>query len=403
MSSASGPNVSNDGLVFTYDMSNSKKSWKGAPTTNLLTNGHFENGNHVSQFSSGGSYGSYQIDYFPENPGNSDYVLRQNGGSNGEYEMGVTLSPSTTYCVSCWVAYTPDSDMSTQILHTRWYYTGGNSTTGGAGTLYETKQMGGFTWERRYVTFTTSSTATGSFQWYLGYSTGGTKGFRYLTDLQIEAGTSVPTPFVNGTRSNTQAILDLTNNNTVTASSLTYAADGTFSFNGSNFFTLATSIDCFNKSYSLEAWVKRNTTGTTHGITGDVQYNWFNFYINSSNKLFLQHGYYNPGELRSNVTGSTNILANTWYHVVGTFQFGVGMKLYVNGQLDASNTNTFAFALSESTRGPRYYGRSDTSSFGSAPNYFNGSIDNFKGYSNKALTATEVQQNFQALRSRYGI
>jgi hypothetical protein len=38
--------------------------------------------------------------------------------------------------------------------------------------------------------------------------------------------------FVNGTRPNTESIKDLTNNNTITATSLTYASDGTFSFNG---------------------------------------------------------------------------------------------------------------------------------------------------------------------------
>ena len=37
MSAYSGPEIANDGLVFAYDMGNPQKSWKGAPTTNLLS------------------------------------------------------------------------------------------------------------------------------------------------------------------------------------------------------------------------------------------------------------------------------------------------------------------------------------------------------------------------------
>ena len=51
-----------------------------------------------------------------------------------------------------------------------------------------------------------------------------------ICDLQVEVntGTANATPFVAGTRSNTQAVIDLTGLNTVTANSLTYSSDNTF-------------------------------------------------------------------------------------------------------------------------------------------------------------------------------
>ena len=44
MSLAHSPSIVTNGLVFAYDMANTQKSFKGAPTTNLLTNGNFSNG-----------------------------------------------------------------------------------------------------------------------------------------------------------------------------------------------------------------------------------------------------------------------------------------------------------------------------------------------------------------------
>ncbi len=37
MSLSHSPKIVTSGLVFAYDMGNGKKSWKGAPTTNLIT------------------------------------------------------------------------------------------------------------------------------------------------------------------------------------------------------------------------------------------------------------------------------------------------------------------------------------------------------------------------------
>jgi hypothetical protein len=168
------------------------------PTTNLLGNGQFNNGTNVTQFSSAASYGLYEVIEL-ENPGASLHVLRQR---TGEYEMIVSgLSPNTIYTLSCWVAYTNDWNGNNLIFHSRAFGTPANTSIDGApdGTL-QTVVLGGLTWSKQYAFITTPATTTTSFSWYLGYSNSdATVGYRYYTNLQIEAKNHA-TPFVNGTR-----------------------------------------------------------------------------------------------------------------------------------------------------------------------------------------------------------
>jgi len=152
----------------------------------LLMGGAFEGKEDLLLYSKARSWGIYNIEEL-ENPGRTPYVLRQR---TGEYEMyGNVLEPNTNYVMSCWVGYTDDWDGNTQIFHTRYWSSSGNPTTGGNGTLIKTKEVGGIIWEYRYLSFKTNESPTGYLSWYLGYSAGGTTGWRYLTNIKLEKGT----------------------------------------------------------------------------------------------------------------------------------------------------------------------------------------------------------------------
>jgi hypothetical protein len=69
------------------------------------------------------------------------------------------------------------------------------------------------------------------------------------------------------------------------------------------------------------------------------------------------------------------------------------VRIYINGNLESTNARTGTI-----TAGAKNIG----SSSGGGSEYFNGTISDVKFY-NRALSATEVQQNFNALRGRYGI
>ena len=387
MALAHSPSVVTNGLVMYYDMNNVQKSWKGKPTTNYFTNGHFAGGVGIPQ--ENGSVITNTIISFPNNPGDSEYVLQQNG-SNAEYQINLTteLSPSTTYCMSGWYAESYNYNGSSTMFHSRAFSASGAHVALDVGlyNVIETKVINGVTWKYCYATITTPADYNNSFNWYLGYGTINTTGYRYYTNIQMELG-SYPSRFVNGTRSNTQAIIDLTNNNTLTATSLTYNSDNTFSFNGSNNYVTLTTANLPYGSVprTIEAWGYRNTT------TGNQ---WLLSYGTpaAGQSMFLGAigSTYYFGGFTNDITAS-GAVANQWFHMAGVYDGTTGY-LYINGVLAASSAKTWSTVQSTAQIGRQTNGAE----------YFNGNISSAKIY-NRALTASEINQNFDALRGRYGL
>jgi len=170
-------------------------------TYNYIPNGSFKNGEGIT--SESGSWGEYEIGKISNPIYDSEYVLKQ---KTGEYEIHTepsnSLNPSTTYTISCWVAHTKEWDGDDQIFHCRWWNTdGSNNSMGGNGILIDTLEINGILWEWRYANFTTGELASGRYSWYLGYSAQGTKGWRYLTGIQLEEGENY-TSFTEETRAN---------------------------------------------------------------------------------------------------------------------------------------------------------------------------------------------------------
>jgi hypothetical protein len=100
------------------------------------------------------------------------------------------------------------------------------------------------------------------------------------------------------------------------------------------------------------------------------------------------------GWIYTNLPSTTTFAANTWYHVVVTVQSGGQAKIYVNGILE----NTLNIGSGTTPNVPLYIAR-----FTGAGGYeFQGNIGVTRIY-NKALSQSEVIQNFNAQKSRYGL
>jgi hypothetical protein len=84
------------------------------------------------------------------------------------------------------------------------------------------------------------------------------------------------------------------------------------------------------------------------------------------------------------VNGSTAIPLNTWTYVVGTYD-GSTMKVYVNGNLDGSVSQTGPI---DTNTMPLSIGRS-----GFSANYYSGKIDEVKIW-NRALTIDEIKKDY---------
>jgi hypothetical protein len=95
------------------------------------------------------------------------------------------------------------------------------------------------------------------------------------------------------------------------------------------------------------------------------------------------------------ILGTNQLNDNIWHYVVGTYENSTStMKLYVDGILDVTliGPATPVYPSDRNLNIGRWTG--------AGTQYFNGNISNCKIY-NRALTPQEIQQNYNATKSRY--
>lgn len=186
-----------------------------------------------------------------------------------------------------------------------------------------------------------------------------------------------------------------------TLSSITFT-DPYFDFNGSSSqISIADNelIEPGNGNWTMEAWFKSsNIIGgkvvlgkfRNGGSASDVSYS---IRISNAN-LFAQIG---PGS--TNIVNSTSyaITANTWYQVVYVFKPGQSLETFINGQSIGSVVHSVPSILNMSN--PLYLGRYNGGEY--AQN-FSGQIGIVRLYK-KALSAAEVQSNFDNYKANYGL
>ena len=95
-----------------------------------------------------------------------------------------------------------------------------------------------------------------------------------------------------------------------------------------------------------------------------------------------------------NVVSGSVLSNNNWYCLAVTYQSGGNIRLYLNGVQDAQVSATNALVYGTSIR--------IGSGVGGTPVFLQANLPVFMMY-NRALTAAEVSQNFNALRGRFSI
>ena len=378
-----GPKVVEDGLVLSLDLGNIFKS-VDSTSNNFLQNGSFAGGLGVT-YEEGSNPTNTIVEL--ENPGDSNYVLRQNG-NNTEYQMNIdggaqgTLSASTQYVMSGWYATSDDYNGGDTMFHARAFSTGGShiSTGTGIGTLLYSVEIGGLTWEYRYQTITTPSDYSGDFDWYLGYGTTNTTGYRYYTGLKVEQG-SFP------------SLLDLSRNGNdakvINGTSYSSANGGSLVFDGVNDYANIGNVGS-PQQFTFSCWL--NATE----LNKDANNNYRRVLVSSvsANIVLIEQGgpisFRVPGHTNQNNYTAGSVSLNTWTQITCVYDQDY-RKIYQNGNLE----------------GQQQIG-SATVNFGNiqitdvSGQIFKGFISNIQLY-NKALTASEIKQNYNATRGRYGI
>jgi hypothetical protein len=200
--------------------------------------------------------------------------------------------------------------------------------------------------------------------------------------------------FYNSYNGTGTSVIDLSGNNrtgTLT-NGPTFNSSGvaSFDFAGTDDYISVSNFMGNTSTFSVSHWIYLNDTqsvrtifsnystsgnGWVTGIRDDIS-NVFKFYLGSS------HLYSN-----------TTLLNNTWYHVAVTYNNG-NPKIYINGVLDASSSDTIVF-------GSSWFGN-DIGRLGNGSQYFNGKITALQVYTS-ALTAQQILQNYNAQKGRFGL
>jgi hypothetical protein len=184
-------------------------------------------------------------------------------------------------------------------------------------------------------------------------------------------------------------------NNLTLTNSPSYNSSGYFSTGSTGYFTGAgtSSIPVANNNYSmflfarLSSWADGRGFISIGGFTVSNQSNAFRTYTSTLGNM--THYWWANDLISSNNNG--NIQNNQWFYVGVTFD-GTTRKIYANNVLVASDNPTSHNVTSTTIQLAKTY----------ATEYLQGDISIAKIY-NRALTASEIVQNYNATKRRYGL
>ena len=377
-----GTNIITDNLVLGFDAgygvadkNTSTRFYKGRPTTNEINLAN-DDLNNWSSYDNGND-GTFTTEF-----GTVGVKINNRTSWNGLYKF-FTLPSTGTYTFSAWFRYrggTSSNNGATVYISSY----GGSDTA----TALDKSKIG--EWQR--VTKTVNATDVTIYFYLISYGgtqSGGSpdKSSWDVTMPQIEK-LSDETPFVNGSRSNTNTLIDLKRNKTLDISNLSFDGDGQPEFDGTNDVIAIDSITLGNGAFTIDAVIDADAHGynlLSNSSGGPVT----NGFGTNNNRIFYRH--YNGSWVDRQGT-STTVSLNTKTHLTWVNRTGGTMDMYVNGVKDSVS----GFSSTTTNGGPvNAIGRNWFS-------YWNGHIYTFKYY-NEAFTDAEVLRQFNAYKNRFNL
>lgn len=385
MSVSGGPNISENGLVLYLDTIN-PRSFRGEPTTNVVSNPIPTTGWDVAN-----NAGSTATRTFVTENGISFMRISDVAISSGyprltDSNFANSATITGTFSTSLEAKGTVGAQLNLRIYE--------NGSTKVTNTVTLTSD-----WVR--YTFENQSTAFALNQPYFNPLTAGAT--YDIRNIQIES-KSYATPFVVGTRGTTVAtgggwadISGNSNHGELTNGPIYNGSNG-----GSIVFDGVNDLVSINNATSLQItgditiiyWMYVTAAvsgqGTITKGPSDSDYDYMVYLTsNSTNLSFYKKNSSGTGEAGAGWSGT---FINRWVHVAFTLNSTI-VTGYENGEFKA--TNTFTNAGIRSGTNSLLIARGWSSSFP-------GRLTGIQIY-NRALSAQEVLQNFNATRSRFGV
>ena len=418
MSATSGPDIVSDGLVFYYDTGNSIDSYLGEPTTNLVTNPTFLGTPNTQtsaiadnwSFSGDTSVTGFRFYDSATSPITLKYpdegaviTTGPNATSNRRIYFNGTVEPSTTYTLSYWV-YSSNYGAITNYFFT--YRADG--TTAASPAYGQGIATGEWVFVQRSFTTPADTGNARSVNWGPVISSG-TNSLFAIQRFQIEA-KSHPTQFTTGTRSVSGSLLDLTGNSTIDLSNVSFDSNAQMTFDGTDDYVNITNSPQVlfdnDEDHSFSLWLRK--AGDNSGNYAYVYDKYGTYrcpgllFILNTNQLAVEWRKSDNTSWQLNQTG-LSVETNIWNFVTVTITApGAGstktirVYLYTSSGLQTA-TLTNSTDWNAATDGYFHIGRSISNG-----TYFNGEIDLVRTY-NRALTASEIKSNFNAIKGRFNI
>jgi hypothetical protein len=391
-----GPKTITQDLIFHYDTGNGK-SFAGEPTTNYIPQTY-----DYSLY----AYASGPVDTTAYNEYNTPVSVKRYTITNAINTARAAIFPSTTtgvfYTFSFKWKYNGTVTSSPSIAVSAFK---GNPETNNNSFTSETSNTIsiGNGWYLTTYIFNFSSNPTGGCILTFGISTGSNTAYVNETFDIYQAQFEIKnhrTQYTLGTRSNTQGLIDLSRNRTISISGVSFDSNAMMLFDGTDDAIPITTPPNFSGSgsWTMNTWFKINGAPSstaymnvivdmdpTGGSANMICVNW--------SDMMLQYRSRPVGGSYTTINGSV-LSQNVWYNATAV-KYGTNeTKLFLNGVQDGG---TYSGNLPAGNQSFFNIGRWTDGTV-----YANATIPIVSIY-NRALTPDEVYRNYMSLKSRFGL
>ena len=386
MGIARGTNIITDGLVFGYDTGygvadndTATRFYPGKPTTNLLSSTEaFDNTTYWARSRNSGSVPTVTANTSPNPLGGTytskaDKVYIPDDGTYPRIAQNFTPASTNTHTFSVWIR-SVSGDCRIYLIAFR------NSPWNVSGAAHKNLTS---EWQR--VSFSFTPLDASSHQIYMGaHDDAADKGNTLeFWGAHMEENPEA-TPYEASSRSNTTSLIDLKRNIDMNVSNVSFNSTGQPTFDGTNDYIDVNHNFGTVNAYSFE-WVENASSTHRMPIAGRTN---TNFYKYGAYSWRYKHG----GTLGEyyHTTGATS----GWHHWVVTYD---GSTISVYQDAGSLGTNSSSSGSADFSDGFK------VGYWSAGGNYaFNGPIPVMKFY-DKALSTTEVTQNYNAYKNRFNI
>ena len=384
-----------DALTFAYDTGDAINSYRGEPTTNIIADPLYRLGVKNAYYDTNntgwgtitrgkieevmGPFGkpvqAYSQELISYNSGNRSIEGQPQEVVNNVNCL-VNLTAGVTYRISVWIKATYTGTSQNRL------YISGTAAVGDGNNRQVTTE-----WQRISRTYT-PSTSGNYYMRHYDYSSGKEVGAKIWYALpQVEVDKGHDTQFIEGTRSTTQSLLDLTGNSTINLSNISFNNNAQPTWDGTDDYIdttkTASDLGIYDSEYTLEAVFKLTvTTANDNMVFGTNQTSLRQGMHNGVRNGTIYFGHY-ASDYAAGSVGLNEIVHVAWVYD-GTTAF-----IYKNGILQGSG-NILSFIGTTNIWVGRHWG------------YFAGDIYLAKIH-NRSLTSLEVANNYRHYKTRFNL